>query len=225
MANIHLNKQWPITTSLLVTSLMLLGMFALLPLNVHAQSSTSQVTVTSQDTNGNTITGYWTVLYDSSGSVAGSGYTPATFGTNSGHTYTLEADSYGSCTFEHWSTGSTADPMTITATSSDQTFTAVYNCGTGVGGGSSSSVTVKSVDQNNNPITGYYTILYDSSGNVLGNGYTSHTFATTSGQTYAVEADGYGSCLFDHWSSSGSTADPMSFTATSAAQTFTAVYN
>jgi YVTN family beta-propeller protein len=183
----------------------------------------SSLTVDSVDSSGIPITGYYTVLRDSTGSVVQTGYTPATFATTSGASYSVEADSYGSCTFAHWSSGATADPITFTATSSPQTLTAIYNCG-GSGGGGSSSVTVDSVDQNGSPITGYYVVLYDSSGSAIKTGYTPSTFATTAGQSYEIEADGYGSCTFVRWSS-GASSDPMAFTATSSGQTFTAEYN
>jgi hypothetical protein len=225
MANIHLNRQWPLVTSLLVTSLMLLGMFALVPLSTSAQSGTSTLTVTSQDTNGNVISGYYTALYQG-GSVVASGFTPKTFATTSGLTYSVQADSYGSCTFAHWSDGVTSNPRSFTATSSSTTFTAVYNCTgtTSGGGGGASSVTVASQDTNNKTITGYRTILYDSSGSVIASGFTPKTFATTSGLTYSVQVDNYGSCSFVYWSN-GQTSNPMSFTAMSSATTFTAVYN
>src|SRR5206468_10159530 len=96
--------------------------------------------------------------------------------------------------------------------------TAAYNCG----GGTASSVTVNSVDQNDNSIFGYYTALWQN-GNVIATGFTTKTFSTTSGQTYSLEADSYGSCAFTKWSE-GVTSDPRSFTASSGALSFTAVY-
>ncbi len=41
----------------------------------------------------------------------------------------IEVDNYGSYTFTSWSGGATANPMSFTATSSAQTFTAEYNRG------------------------------------------------------------------------------------------------
>jgi hypothetical protein len=131
-------------------------------------------------------------------------------------------DNYGACVFSAWSDGVTSNPRTFTATSSPTTFTAIYNCSGTTSSGS--SVTVNSINQDGAAITGYYTILYSSSGSVVDTGFTPTTFSTTSGDTYSVQADSYGSCTFTSWSG-GATANPMSFTATSSAQTFTAEYN
>lgn len=179
----------------------------------------SSVSVNSIDQNNNVISGYYVVLRDSAGSVITTGFTPKAFSTTSGSSYSIQASSYKSCIFSHWSNGVTSNPMSFTATSSPQSFTAVYNCGT-----VSSSVTINSVNQNGSPISGYYVVLYNSAGGVLGTGFTTKTFPTTSGNSYSVRADSYGSCVFTHWSN-GATSDPMPFTASSSAQTFTAVYN
>jgi hypothetical protein len=185
----------------------------------------SSVTVKAIDTSGNALTGYYTALYGPSGNVLGTGYTPKTYSTTVGTSYSVEADGYGSCSFSQWSNGLTADPMTFSATSSSITFTAILNCGTsGSGGGTGSSVTVKSVDTNNNPLTGYYVALLDSGGNQINSGYTTAILPTTSGTSYGIEADSYGSCNFANWSD-GVTSNPRDFTATSSPVTFTAVYN
>lgn len=87
------------------------------------------------------------------------------------------------------------------------------------------SLTVASVDQNANPIYGYYITLYDHSYKVLQTGYTTVTFkSVTAGVTYVVEADGYATCAFDHWQDTGSTNYQRTFVATSSGESFTAVY-
>ncbi len=203
----------------LIFLLFALGALAIIPA-VHAQTG-SEVTVASQDTNGNTITSYYMVLYDSSGDVLATGFTPATFSTTSGVTYSIQADSYGSCTFSSWSNGATSDPMTFTATSGTTSFTAIYSC-TGSSSGAS-EVAVNSQASNGTSISGFYTVLYDSSGDVLGTGFTPTTFSTTSGGTYSIQADGYDACTFNSWSD-GITNNPRIFTATSNITTFTAIY-
>src|SRR5947199_10759563 len=71
---------------LAVTSLL-----AFVPLLRSARaSSTSSLTVTSQDTSGSTITGYYTLLLDSSGSTLATGFTPVTFTLD----YTVPTTSY-----------------------------------------------------------------------------------------------------------------------------------
>ncbi|HKW04069.1 MAG TPA: hypothetical protein VJN71_02100 [Nitrososphaerales archaeon] len=187
-----------------------------------AITQSSKILITSQDQYAKTISGYRTVLYDSQGSLISKGFTPSTFIVSSGHTYKVRAESYSTCTFSYWSGGSTPDPITITATSSPLTLTAIYSCGSS---GGPSQVTVTSADQNGNPISGYYTVLYDSGSNVLGTGFSPRTFTQIkTGQTYSVKADSYGNCVFEKWSN-GATSDPMSFTATSGAQSFIAVYD
>ncbi len=198
----------------------------LIPLNASAQAQ-DQLTVSSQDSTGATITGYYAVLFDSSGNVLSTGFTPATFVLNSGASYSVQADGYGSCQFSYWAdTGSSVADRPISISSNTQ-ITAVYSCGSGGGGGGgggSSSLTVNSVDLNNNAISGYYIALLDSTGNMVGSGFTTTAFSISSGATYAVQADGYGSCAFSEWSD-GVTSDPRSFTASTTAMTFTAVYN
>jgi hypothetical protein len=87
-----------------------------------------------------------------------------------------------------------------------------------------SIVTVASVDQNSNPIFGYYVVLFSSSGSIVGTGFTNATLPTTAGSVYAVQADGYGNCTFSQWSD-GIRNNPMSFTAAEGATAFTAEFN
>jgi polyvinyl alcohol dehydrogenase (cytochrome) len=186
----------------------------------------SSVTVNSVNQINGAISGYYTELISSSGSVIESAFTPKTFDTTAGQTYSVQVDGYGSCTFSHWSDGVTSDPRSFTATSGGTTFTAVYNCSGVSGGGGTggaSSVTVNSVNQNNSTISGYYTALFDSSGSVVATGFTPKTFTTTSGSSYSVQVDNYGSCNFYQWSD-GVKSNPRTFTA-SGAMTFTADYN
>ena len=63
-----------------------------------------QLTVSAQDTTGQSITGYYTVLFQNGG-VVGTGFSPATFTLDSGQTYTVQMDNYGSCQFDHWANG------------------------------------------------------------------------------------------------------------------------
>jgi hypothetical protein len=81
----------------------------------------------------NSIFGYYTVLYDADGSVVGTGFTgmiPGGFLTTVGQTYSVQADSYGNCTFSQWSDGVTSNPRPLIATNGGLLFTAVYDCAT-----------------------------------------------------------------------------------------------
>jgi hypothetical protein len=186
-----------------------------------SSSPSTSITVDSQSTTGASLSGFRTVLYSFSGSVLAEDFTPNTFSVTAGQTYGVRAESYGSCTFTKWSDGVTSDPRTYTPTSSAATFTAVYNCTTG------SSASVSSVNQDGSTITGYRTILYNSAGSIVAEGFTPNTFTTTVGQIYSIRAESYGSCTFAKWSD-GVTSDPRTFTATASATAsaavFTAVY-
>jgi hypothetical protein len=184
---------------------------------IDAPPTTSTLTVASQSLSGTPLTGFYTVLFQD-GKVVTTGYTTATFTLDDGQSYVIQADSYGNCIFAHWSNGETSASMPISINANTK-VTAVYNCG----GTSDSSVTVQSQDQNGNWIFGYYAALKSSSGAVA-TGYTTKTFVTSAGQSYTVQMASFGSCTFSHWNG-GSTKNPRSFTASSSAMTFTAVYN
>jgi hypothetical protein len=215
-----------------------------------SSTSGAQLKVVSQNMLGNPVTEYYTQLYSSSGGVLGTGYTPSTYTLSSGATYQLESDSYGPCTFDHWSgggvTGSTQDPVSISI-SGPTTIVAVYSgpsCGsqttsttttsttstttttrsTSTSSASQTSILVKSVNQYGQPITGYWTVLYDSSGNPLATGYTSKTFGSIQpGVSYQVELDGYGGCTFSYWQDTGNTSNIRDFTSGTGQQTLTGV--
>jgi hypothetical protein len=185
-----------------------------------APTTTSTLTLNTQALNGTKITGLYSELLNSAGKVAAKGYSPKAYTLTDGATYTVEADGYGSCSFDHWAdTGSASYIRTISISSNTQ-ITAVYNCGGSSGG--SASVTVKATDTNNNVLTGYFVQILNPSGNVVATGYTPQTFSNlVAGASYSVQVDGYQSCSFAHWSN-GATSDPMTFTATTSA-TFTAL--
>jgi hypothetical protein len=164
------------------------------------------------------ISGFYTVLYQS-GTLVSSAFSPATLTLTNGETYVVQADDYGACHFDHWAdTGGTSASRPISI-EGDSQITAVYNCG----GMSSSSVTVGSVDQSGDALFGYYTAILDPSGNLVASGFTTKTFSTTSGESYSLQADSYGSCTFTKWSD-GVTSDPRTVIASSGALSFIAAY-
>lgn len=97
----------------------------------HSQSasatlSESTLTIKSRDTDGNPISGYWTVLYDGNGNVVKTGFTPATFTLQTGQQYRIGMGNFGSYSFDHWlDSASTANPRSISINASTQ-LTAVY---------------------------------------------------------------------------------------------------
>jgi len=187
-------------------------------------SSGSAVTVNSVDQNGGAITGYQTVLYNSAGNQINEGFTPITFTTTSGQTYSVRAESYGSCTFTKWSDGVTSDPRTFTATSSATTFTAAYDC---AGASPYSTISVTSMNEVGSSVTGYtVTLLNSSTGATVATGTTPVTFTTRVDRTYKLEAQSSsGSCTFSFWNANSTTDLPLAFTATSSSQSTSAVYD
>ena len=199
---------------------------------------TSQLTVTTLGEQGNTITGYHTDLYNSSGKLVATGLTPVTFTVNTAQTYTVQVNDNGPCQFFYWNTGNPANFYTPTNGNSttvsiagDVPVTATFEpvasapstpppaCGI-----DTSQVFLSSINQASQSIFGYYNVIYGSSGNVVGTGFTNDFFPTTFGQTYSVQADSYASCTFTKWSD-GVTSDPRSFTATIDDLFLTAVYD
>jgi hypothetical protein len=85
-------------------------------------------------------------------------------------------------------------------------------------------VSVNSVNQDGASILGYRTVLYGSAGGIIAQSFSPNAFVTTVGDTYSVRAESYGICTFTRWSD-GVTSDPRTFTATSSATVFTAVYD
>src|SRR2546428_3383106 len=88
-------------------------------------TTTSTLTVTTQDMVGNTITGFSMILKQAGTTVA-TGFTPVSFTLNNTLQYTLTARGFGSYVFDHWlDTGSTVNPRTVSISTNTQ-LTAVY---------------------------------------------------------------------------------------------------
>jgi parallel beta-helix repeat protein len=87
-----------------------------------------------------------------------------------------------------------------------------------------SQLSVETMGSSGNAMSGYYTVL-DQNGNTVATGFSPTVFDVSSGQTYSVEVQNYGSCVFDHWSDTGSTDRLRTVTATSSAQVLMAVYD
>lgn len=207
------------------------GNSMLLVPNYSCQSSpTSKLTITSQDSNGNPIYGYYTTL--SGDGMMAHGFTTATYTLVSGFAYTVQVYSYRSCVFSHWLDGGSTNPSRAIEITSNEQFTVVYNCSS-----SANTVNIGVISTNietSGEISGYYIALYDSNGNVIATGFTPTHFTVTKGQTYSIRADSYGSCTFNNWldptTSVNHYSNPYTFTATasydqSATGPFQAEYN
>jgi hypothetical protein len=88
--------------------------------------ATSTLTVRSQNADGGTITGYYTILRNSAGSTIATGFTPATFTLTNGLQYSVAVSSFQSVVFHHWlDTGSTTSSRSVSVTANTE-ITAVY---------------------------------------------------------------------------------------------------
>jgi nicotinamidase-related amidase len=87
----------------------------------------------------------------------------------------------------------------------------------------SSYLTVDTESANGQPITGYYTLLYQG-GNSVATGYSSARFSLANGQPYTLQVEGYGPCNFDHWADTGSTSASRNVSITSNTE-LTAIYS
>lgn len=134
-----------------------------------------------------------------------------------GWSYTVQAGTISGCTFDKWSTGATTTSISVSLTSST-TVTAEYT-----GSDCGSSVTVNSVYQNGDGLSGYDVDLYQD-GTYITDGFTNATFGVTQGEEYTIFPQNYDDCAFSHWQDTGNIDAERSFTAAAGNQAFTAVY-
>ena len=200
---------------------------------------TSKLTVDTLGEQGNAITGYHADLYNSSGSLVATGLTPATFTVNTAQTYTVQVADDVPCQFFYWSTGNPAAFYTPTKGNSttvsiagDVSIAAAFEPVASAAASTpqpacgiiTSEVFLSSINQASQAIFGYYNAVYGAGGKLVGAGYTNDFIPTTVGQTYSVQAAGYGSCTFTKWTD-GVTSNPRSFTATINDLFLTAAYD
>jgi glucose/arabinose dehydrogenase len=123
--------------------------------------------------------------------------------------------------FSSWSDGGAAT-HTILTPSTNTTYTENYNLVIPPPT-ATSTLTINSMDMTSNPMTGYWTVLYDANGNVLKTGFTPVTFTLNAGQQYRIGMGNYGAYYFDHWQDNNATTNPRSVSISSNTQ-LTAVY-
>jgi glucose/arabinose dehydrogenase len=87
---------------------------------------TADLIVKSADLSNNTITGMFTTISSSNGTVLQEGYTPLTFTGDKGSIYTVTMADFGSRDFDHWDSKSTGRTRTVTL-NQDTTITAYYD--------------------------------------------------------------------------------------------------
>lgn len=179
-----------------------------------ATGATHTLTVEAYDQYGNVRHMYATI------SPGLGGYTPLSFAGTDSVAYTVTVHDYQDRVFDHWGDGSTARTRTVTLTA-DSKLVAYYKSGTSAALGTR-TLTVKSVDMQNNPVAGLYTTIRSGS-TVVKTGYTPLAFAGNQGTSYTVAVADYGSYAFDHWEN-GSTSRTRTMTLNSDA-TMSASYS
>jgi hypothetical protein len=163
-------------------------------------TTTSQLTVDTQDTSGTAINGYYTVLYQNKASVA-TGFSPATFTLNNGQTYTVQVQDYGDYVFDHWQDTSSTDRIRIISITTGTQITAIYrnnNNPPPPPPDGQSEISVGTTDSSGNAINGYYTTFWQ--GSTMLHSCFSPCFFTANNGEYQVAVADYDNKLFDHWS-------------------------
>ena len=91
-------------------------------------SSMLQLTVNSQYTTGQALTGMWTTL-SQNGQMVATGFTPVQFQLTSGQQYLVGVGNYGQIVFDHWADNGSTSPTRTVSISQATTLTAVYRNG------------------------------------------------------------------------------------------------
>ena len=191
-------------------------------LTSYLNNSSVSLNIQSELTNGTAITTTNNVIYsgaNNSEDEAMNLTTPYNYNATQGWTYLVSAKSQSGYAFDYWNlagTNSTTNPIAVTPTQAT-TLTAYYSIS------SQAQLTVQSAIMNGTVYNGMYTVIEDSSHNILKTGFTPLTYTVTTGSQYIVQVDNYGVYTFDHWST-GSTSDPVTITPTQAT-TLTAYFS
>jgi hypothetical protein len=173
------------------------------------KTASSSISVSTEYTNGATLSGAYAVL-ERGGATVATGFTPVTFATTSGLNYSIIISDSTNAIFSQWSNGIASNTIFVVANGTKTSLTALFCPGTcpsgagGVGGGGSGppgSITVTS----SNLVTGatlsgmYVDLRLDN--NHVESGYTPVTFSgLQQGAKYLVVVYGYGDAYFRHFS-------------------------
>lgn len=177
------------------------------------QTATRQLTITSSDLSGNPVSGVWTVIRSSGGTVLKTGFTPFTFTGNSGTVYQVSVANYDGKIFNRWQDdGNTNNSRTITL-SSDSNVNAIYDTGDSLRGFTpltyngtveiprgiySQDLTVNATTLDGSKVLHMWTIIDPQS-------------TDAQNRTFKIYAGNYQNLIFDHWSD-GSTDRVKSIT-------------
>jgi hypothetical protein len=165
------------------------------------QPQEHSLTIRSVDQNGDEINGMWMEI-EKNGVTIQTGFTPMTLSLEPA-TYDVTASNYQQIIFDSWSDGTELNTMSLIL-NDDTTVTAHYENGA-IASVPEVALTIKSVDQNGNPINGLWTEITDSDG-TLETGFTPMLHSVQADSTYKVAVADYQNYIFDHWQDTGSTA-------------------
>jgi hypothetical protein len=184
------------TNNTLVASTKLVSIFGGDVYSIGKASTTVQLTINSLDTNGNQLSGLYTVV-SKDGTQVAADYLPTTFSLQSGQTYTISVANYGNYVFDHWSDGPISNIRTVSV-SGDTSINAIFRNANAPPPSGHSIITVKAVDSSGKPLTGLYTTLWEN-GFIVAQGYTPTSFVVTPNSYYEVTMSNYGSHVFTGW--------------------------
>lgn len=172
-----------------------------LEFNISSEEAAGPLlTVEAEDTDGNPITGVWTVIRpaeEDDNSILKLGFSPLTFVGETGKSYRITVADYDGRTFQSWEDGSTERTRTVELTDEDMTITATHDNGDSLKGftpltyssddGVHHSLTVEAVNvgDESEALT-VYTIIDPQSSN-------------ESSTTYRVYMHNYLDKIFRHW--------------------------
>ncbi len=146
------------------------------------------------------VQGLWTVVTDASGKQT-TGFSPLTVSVPTGAT-SISVQNYPPYTFDHWGNSSTAQPFTLSVSSS-ATVSAYYHSA------STATLVVRSydIDHGNIEVQGLWTVVTDAKG-VQTTGFSPLSVTVPVGTTSVTMGD-YPPYTFNHWEN-GTTARPRS---------------
>ncbi len=151
----------------------------------------SAITVNSVYANGSSVSGLYVTL-SQNGATTASGFTPATFSVTSGQTYSVTAEDYTNAYFNHWSNGDGARTISVTATSSDTSLSAIYTQTPQSQPPTGNSITVLGTTLNGSTINGIFVDLRIN-GNHIASEFTPVTFNNLQlGVQYGIVVYWYG---------------------------------
>lgn len=145
-----------------------------------------------------TLTGFWTEIY-SSNILVKTGFTPDLYWLVPDLQYSICVGDYQNYLFHHWDDGSIQRCRVITITQ-NVTLTAYYQ--TEIAEPTNPvTLSVRSNDIADRPITGLWTTIYSGS-RLVTSGFTPLTYTANAFDQYTVCTSNYQNYVFDHWDDS-----------------------